>query len=27
VFYRRLMTADVLDAAFIDDLIDTVLGQ
>jgi AcrR family transcriptional regulator len=27
VFYRRLMTADVLDAAFIDDLIDTVLGH
>jgi TetR/AcrR family transcriptional regulator, regulator of autoinduction and epiphytic fitness len=27
VFYRRLMTADALDAGFIDDLIDTVLGQ
>lgn len=27
VFYRRLMTADVPDAAFIEDLIDTVLGQ
>jgi AcrR family transcriptional regulator len=26
VFYRRLMTADVLDADFIADLIDTVLG-
>jgi TetR/AcrR family transcriptional regulator, regulator of autoinduction and epiphytic fitness len=26
VFYRRLMTGDVLDAAFIDGLIDTVLG-
>jgi TetR/AcrR family transcriptional regulator, regulator of autoinduction and epiphytic fitness len=27
LFYRRLMTADALDAAFITSLIDTVLGQ